>query len=344
MRTPVRHFNPQNGSVTSMNRRHFLALAGASTFTGFAKTSRTIEGVFPIVHTPFTTSNEIDMETLAAEVRFFDKCGVQGIVWPQLASEYFTLGDEERLAGVETILQANKGLKPAVVVGVQSQNIETAKRFAIHAEKNGADAIIAIPPKNASIEKFVDYYRQIGRACSLPLVVQAIGEVSVDDIIGMAKQVPTLAYVKDEAGFTPHRITEFAKRAPQIKIFTGNHGQMFPDELYRGAVGTMPAGGFADLYVNVWELWRAGNRAQAMDEFARANLFISEVKEYGVDSVKYILELRGVFKNHLMRQRPAGGGEGKGTLDPVTKLDEPAKQYLAEVFRHITPYLRTGKS
>ncbi len=327
-----------------MNRRHFLSLVGATAVTGFAKPSRALEGVFPIVHTPFTTANEIDMETLAAEVRFFDKCQVQGIVWPQLASEYFTLGDEERLAGVETILKANKGLKPAVVIGVQSQQIETAKRFAVHAEKQGADAIIAIPPKDASITKFIDYYKQIGSACSLPLIVQAIGNVSVDDIIGMAKQVPTLAYVKDEAGFTPHRITEFAKRAPHIKIFTGNHGQMFPDELNRGAVGTIPAGGFADLYVTVWELWRSGNHAQAMDEFARANLFISEVKEYGVDSVKYILELRGVFKNHLMRQRPAGGGEGKGTLDPETRLDEPAKQYLAEVFRHVSPYLRAGKN
>ena len=296
-----------------MNRRHFLGLlASAAADSAFAKTQTTLAGVYPIVHTPFTSGNEIDFETLAAEVRFFDKCGVQGIVWPQLASEYFTLGDDERITGVETILKANKGLKPTVVVGVQSQNIE----------------------------KFIDYYKQIGRASSLPMVVQAIGNVSVDDIIRMAKEVPTLGYVKDEAGFTPHRITEFARRAPHIKILTGNHGQMFPDELNRGAVGTMPAGGFADLYVNVWDAWRAGNHAQALDEFARANLFISEVKEYGVDAVKYILELRGVFKNHLMRQRPAGGGEGKGTLDANTKVDEQAKQYLAEVLRHVTPYLR----
>ena len=324
-----------------MNRRHILGLlASAAARPSFAKTQTALAGVYPIVHTPFTASNEIDSETLAAEVRFFNKCGVQGIVWPQLASEYFTLSDDERIAGVETILKANKGLKPSVVVGVQSQNIETAKRFAAHAEKHGADAIIAIPPKDPSIEKFVDYYKQIGRASSLPMIVQAIGNVTVDDIINMAKQVPTLGYVKDEAGFTPHRITEFAKRAPHIKILTGNHGQMFPDELNRGAVGTMPAGGFADLYVNVWDAWRAGNHAQALDEFARTNLFISEVKEYGLDSVKYILELRGVFKNHLVRQRPAGGGEGKGTLDPNTKVDAEAKQYLAEVLRHVTPYLR----
>lgn len=324
-----------------MNRRQLLGILSAvATRPAFAKTQTTIAGVYPIVHTPFTPSNEIDFETLAAEVRFFDRCGVQGIVWPQLASEYFTLSDDERITGVETLLKANKGLKPSVVIGVQSQNIETAKRFASHAEKNGADAIIAIPPKDATIEKFIGYYKQIGRACSLPMVVQAIGNVSVDDIIRMAKEVPTLGYVKDEAGFTPHRITEFARRAPHIRILTGNHGQMFPDELNRGAVGTMPAGGFADLYVNVWDAWRAGNHAQALDEFARTNLFISEVKEYGVDAVKYILELRGVFKNHLMRQRPAGGGEGKGTLDPKTKVDEAAKQYLAEVLRHVTPYLR----
>ena len=72
-----------------------------------------MRGVFIIMATPYTASDAVDYEDLAREVDFLDRCGVQGMVWPQLASEYSKLTREERLRGMEVIAKAAKGKKPA---------------------------------------------------------------------------------------------------------------------------------------------------------------------------------------------------------------------------------------
>ena len=93
-----------------------------------AAASKPMRGVFPVMSTPFTASKALDYEDLAREVDFMDRCGVAGIVWPQLASEYMTLSREERLKGMEVVARAARGKKPALVLGVQGPNADAAVR------------------------------------------------------------------------------------------------------------------------------------------------------------------------------------------------------------------------
>jgi hypothetical protein len=64
----------------------------------------------------------VDSETLAHEVQFLHRIGVQGMTWPRNASAQSVLTFDERLGGAETILRANKALdaraRPPVVIGV----------------------------------------------------------------------------------------------------------------------------------------------------------------------------------------------------------------------------------
>ncbi|HTS51610.1 MAG TPA: dihydrodipicolinate synthase family protein [Bryobacteraceae bacterium] len=303
-------------SVTKpTSRRDFLALAAAT--TGSALFPRTasgasgeprLEGIFPIMQTPFTDSGALDLETLAREVQFLHRVGVQGMTWPQMASEWPQLTFDERLAGAEAIMRANKAVdratRPAVVIGVQANDIETAVKYARHAEKLSPDAIIAIPLNQGKDEaKQMEYYSAIGEACSRPLIVQTVGQMSVDLVLRMAKQIPTLRYAKDEAGATLPRLTEYAKRGQILRgVFSGKHGPTFLDELARGAVGNMPAAGFADLYVASWKAWMAGQREEAMEVFSKTLLLIMDAQAYGVEGQKYILQLRGVFPNTKCRR------------------------------------------
>src|SRR6266849_10254257 len=87
-----------------------------------AAQDKPMRGVFIIMATPYTESDAVDYEDLAREVDFLDRCGVQGMVWPQLASEYTQLSKEERLRGMEVLAKAAKGKKPALVLGVQGSN------------------------------------------------------------------------------------------------------------------------------------------------------------------------------------------------------------------------------
>src|SRR5207247_8069403 len=114
-----------------------------------APREKAMRGVFIIMATPYTASDAVDYEDLAREVDFLDRCGVQGMVWPQLASEYASLTREERLRGMEVLARAAAGRKPALVLGVQGANLEAALEYLRAAEKLAPDALIAIPPREA---------------------------------------------------------------------------------------------------------------------------------------------------------------------------------------------------
>src|ERR1700686_738970 len=98
--------------MSSISRRRFLSSSSAASTLLLLPNARggqepQFEGIFPIVQTPFTDSDALDTETLAREIQFLHRSGVQGLTWPQNASEYINLTWDERIAGAETIVKAN---------------------------------------------------------------------------------------------------------------------------------------------------------------------------------------------------------------------------------------------
>ena len=106
-------------------RREFLwalgggALGLALANKGYSAAAKPLRGVFPIVQTPVTESDKLDLECLRNEVKFCNRYKVHGFVWPQKASGWTTLSDTERTDGAEAILSAGKGGRTALVIGVQ---------------------------------------------------------------------------------------------------------------------------------------------------------------------------------------------------------------------------------
>ena len=310
--------------ATGLGSIFFCNLARALPDIGGKK----FRGIFPIVQTPYTESNKVDFATLQREVEFLDRSGVHGIVWPQRASQYNHLSFEERIEGTEVIVSANKGLKPVVVIGVQGPDTATAVRYATYAEKLQPDAIIAMPERDhveLDLDRVARYYAAIGKACSLPLFVQTTTNMSVEFVVKMAREIPTLRFVKDEAGHTLSRIGAFRREAADMRlsVFTGSHGRTLIDEMIRGAAGTMPASGWADLYVKVWDSWHAGKQMEALGMFSKILLFVTQATAYGIPAMHYVLHLRGIFPNWKIR----------GTDYPP--LDQHAKQSLEKTFEFV---------
>ncbi len=319
-----------------MHRRRFLQslacfAAAPQAYSAKIDPAR-FRGVFPIMQTPYTDAGALDFETLADETKWLDRTGTHGIVWPQLASEYARLSYDERIEGMSTIVEANRGLRPKCVLGVQAEDAPMAVRFARHADKVRPDAIIAIPPRKGDEREFDldimrDYYKAIGRATDLPLFIQAIGNVSVEFILELMREIPSLHFVKDEAGHTLYRITEFAqveaKRRPLV--FTGGHGQTLIDEMARGSAGNMPAASVVDLYADCWNLWHAGHKTQAIDVFSKIMLFVTQFRAYGLESLSFVLHLRGVFPNWNVRspRKNPMDAEAMAALERSCELVKP---------------------
>ena len=325
-----------------VNRRDFLrATLAASSCAWWSRSLPALpgeldgfRGIFPIMQTPYTEAGAVDFGTLAKEATFLDRAGAHGMVWPQLASEYTELTFDERIEGAETIVRAAKQLRPKVVIGVQAADEETAVRYARHAAKIEPDAIIALPARTPEQQEFdlgqvASYYQAIARACGLPLFIQSMGNMSVEFLLRLARDIPTLRFIKDEAGHTLSRITEFrghtADKIPAV--FTGGHGRTLIDEMARGSAGSMPAASWVDLYVRVWDLWQEGRRGEALDMFSKVLLLVTQASAYGLPSLNYILHLRGVFPNWKVRTKTA------------LRLDDEAMKSLRETLEFVHPYL-----
>ncbi len=319
-----------------------LALAGTSD----SAETKPLRGVFPIGQTPMTPADQLDLECLQNEVKFCNRYKVHGFAWPQIASGWNTLSEKERLDGAEAILAAGKGGKTSLVIGVQDRdgNIDKAIAYAKHAAKNGADAIVSLPPEKADGKAMIEYYRTIGKATDLPLIVQSQGDMSVDLIVEMAKQIPSMKCVKDEAGNPLTRVAQIRERTnDKLAVFSGNGVRTMIDEMRLGFSGHCPTTVLADFYAAAFDLWHAGKKREAFDTFGRLQAFNTITGAQG-----YLMVVRGMFKETTKTRGNMGGGGGaaaaggaRGGRGAGGALDEAGKQAVREAWdQFMKPYLR----
>ena len=320
-----------------------LALAGR----GFSAGTKPLRGVFPIGQTPVDESDKLDLECLQNQVKFCNRFKVHGFAWPQIASGWASLSEKERMDGAEAILAAGKGGATALVIGVQNKegNVDKSIAYARHAAKNGADAIISLPPEKADDKAMIEYYKTIGQATDLPLIVQSQGDMSVDLIVELAKQVPTMRCVKDEAGNPLARIAQIRQRTnDKLAVFSGNGVRTMIDEMRLGFSGHCPTTVLSDFYAATFDLWHAGKQREAFDMFGRIQAFNSITGASG-----YLMVVRGVFRENTktramsMASGGRGGAEpgGGGGRGPARPLDEAGKQAVRDAWdEFMKPYLR----
>lgn len=316
------------------SRREFVRRAGAAVLAWplLARASRLsfalappagkpFRGIFAILQTPFTSDDRFDEDDLAREVGFCLRGGAHGLVWPQLAGEFYLLSEDERMRGAEALIRA-AAKRSVVVIGVQAPNKQIATKLARHAEEKGADAVIALPPflGHVSLETVDDYYRSLARAVRLPIFIQNSGPpwgpaLSTSFVIQLAKEIPQLGYIKEEISPVTHRMDEYVRSGVMSGIFSGSAGKNLLNEMARGSSGTMPACEFVDVDAEIYNLAAAGKLEEARALFQKLLPMISLEETYGVAFAKAVLVKRGVFKTAKLRGAPAG------TLDGVDEQE-----------------------
>jgi 4-hydroxy-tetrahydrodipicolinate synthase len=294
-----------------LSRRQVLSFAAAGFAAPSARSqaSKPMRGIFIIMATPYTTDKAVDFEDLAHEVEFLERCGVHGMVWPQLASEYYKLSRDERMRGMEVLAKAARGRRPALVFGVQGPDTAAALEYLRHAESLQPDAVIAIPPTEAkSEEDYREYYSALAGATRRPIFVQTTGGAkgitpSTDMLAALARKYPHCAYVKEEASPVIERMRRLAANRPAIKaVFSGGGGKGMMYEMRLGMDGTMPGAAYSDLHAQIWENYQAGRRERAQEIFARL-LLMAECDAQVPGTREYVMKKRGVFKTSVSRVR-----------------------------------------
>jgi 4-hydroxy-tetrahydrodipicolinate synthase len=299
-----------------------------------ADPAKKFAGVFAILATPFDHADQIDWEDLEHEVNFCARAGAQGLVWPQLFGEFYLLSEDERLHGAEVIVRA-AGARLPVVIGVQAPASHLAVKFAQHAEKQGASAVISLPPYlgASDLQNAAGFFNALAQGTTVPIFIQNSGPpwgpaLPTEFVLKMARQNSQFGYIKEEVAPVAHRIGEYAQSGVMHGIFSGNAGRNFLDEISHGADGTMPACEFIDVDAQIWALIREGNLPQARAVFEKLLPMINLEGIYGLQFSKEILVRRGVFKTAKLRGS-AGGG-----------LDQKDHHEIDAWWKGLAPYLR----
>ena len=270
---------------------------------------RPFRGVFVILATPFSDDGSLDEDGLNNVVEFSIAVGAQGLVSPANASEFSALSDPERLRVIEVIGRAVDGRLP-FVAGVSGVSAPVAVWFAKHAETEGADAVMAMPPyiSKPPADGVRAYYEAISGATGLPVFIQnyplPIGVPMSPALLGkLAREIERVRYIKEEVPPVTQSVSaDIVACGNSVDgVFGGAAGRFMLDEMRRGAAGTMPACDVPDVHAAVWNAWQAGDVSGAREVFNRLLPLLNFEMLHSVRAYKEVLRRRGVIRSAYVR-------------------------------------------
>ena len=185
-----------------------------------------MRGVLGFPVTPFRKDCALDLDALARNVDEMASYPFCALVAAGGTGEVYSLTPEEVEQVVRITVEAARGRMP--VVAGTGYSAAMGADIARRAAKTGAECILALPPyySNAPFEGVIDYYRAIGSATELPLMV----------------------YSRDWAVFTPGMVARLADKVPSLAFWKDGQGDARKYQRIMHAVGDRLAwlGGLGD--------------------------------------------------------------------------------------------------
>lgn len=285
-----------------------------------------IDGILPILHTPFDHKDEIDSESLQREIDWAFEQGSNGVC-SAMVSEILRLTSEERVELNRLIVELTNG-RGSVVASVGAESKKQAVFFAKAAVDDGCSAIMAIPPISTALpmSALQNYFSTLADAVPVPLIVQ-----DASSYVGVS--IPTDFYVRLLDQYGPQKILFKPEGAPigpnisdlrdasegRARMFDGSGGMLLIDAFRRGVVGTMPGIDLLDGIVVLWNALKNGDNETAYRVYFPICAIVSLQLQAGLDGFlaieKYILVKRGLFTSDRRRE------PNSWSLDPETQSE-----------------------
>ena len=182
------------------------------------------QGIIDVPVTPFAPDNAIDLDTFARVIEFLLRHNASSLCINLHLAESLNLTLDERKLLANTAVEVTAGRVP-VIVNVSTPGTDQAVDLARHAEKIGADCVIAIAPYywKPSQDALYEHFCAIISATDLPFV---------------AYNSPT---IMDGIGISPETLTRLMERFPKfIGLKEASHNWEKYLELGRAARSIRP--------------------------------------------------------------------------------------------------------
>ena len=279
-----------------------------------------LEGILPVLPTPFLADGGIDEAGMKRLVVFALDKGVDGVVFPGFASEVETLNAAERATLLKIVVDAVAGRVP-VVAGASAADWREVVEHGRAASALGIRHLMVQPPKSVGTDApaLIEFLGRIVEALpEVEIILQNApaprgSDLSPQAIVEIVGALPQVAYVKEETLPAGPAISHIIAHAPSTLkgVIGGGGARYILDEYARGATAAMPALEIAEEHVAIDRALVAGRQEEARRIYIRTLPLLVLQAVYRMRLTKYVLARRGVI-------------DGIGVRAPTPELDAAA--------------------
>lgn len=274
-----------------------------------------LQGIYPILFTPFDADGDIDAESLRRVARFELEGGAHGIGIGGFASEAYKLTDAERLRCAE-IVAAEVGDHVPLIIGMAAGSAEAAVHYAHAYAQFRPAALMVLPPNTMKLDEsaLIAHYIRFADSVEIPIMVQqsphimayAGCELSVEGMAEIARHAPNVIYFKIEGSGSAAKIRALYERVgDRARLFGGIGGLGMREEFEAGASGLLPGVGFNEIFMRVWAAWAAGDKAEVDRILSEAQPLVQAVSgrghEFSLHARKYLMQRAGIIRERTVR-------------------------------------------
>lgn len=272
--------------------------------------TRPVLGIVPVVDTPLTAEENIDVPALKRLIEFLNSKRIGGLWVLGTGSEDMNLSFAKRIEVARTACEANAGKTP-LILGAGFFALEDIYSFIEETKELEFDAYHVMPynPK-LSLDRVDWFYRHIADNCPKPLWMYVSGNWSrsvTPEFVTNLKQYPNIAGFKFSNSNTV-AVTKVARMADeQFQVITAVASQLHAC-LCMGSRGHTSSLSCCvpEPMIEIYELFSQGKIEESLAAQHRLNDFLQALSKntkndnflWAADE-KYILKLRGICDEYV---------------------------------------------
>ena len=300
---------------------------------------RISDGIYPVMITPFTADNRLDLDAVDRMVDFYARGGCQGLFAVCQSSEMFFLSEDERVELARRVVRASRGRMNVVASGHVSDRIEDQIRELERIAETGVDGVVMVSNRLAKEEESDDVF-----IANMNRILEALPQVTFgmyecphpykrllsDRVLEAMAASGRFAFIKDtccDAQLIARRIQLLNGR---IQLFNANCATLL-DTLQAGAAGFsgIMANYHPDLFVWLYRSWRTQPEKARRLMAALSLLSGTERACYPV-CCKYHMGLVGVPMETASRSRDASGFDelGKREMQDLVTVENLIREWI----------------
>ena len=276
--------------------------------------------------TPFTETEEVDLDASVANIRKWSATGITGFVLLGSTGERVHLEESEYLHTLE-VARNETPRELAFIAGVGQHSTRGTIAEIKKAVQCGADAILVLTPhyyrSAITQEALVSFYNAVADASPVPVLLY-----SMPPLTGIKIEPETIARLSEHRNIigvkdSSNDIDGFAKTVklcpPEFAVLTGN-GTVLLDALRAGATGAILAVGCVvpEMCVEIFNAFARDDQQRAAALQAKLTPLATAVTtRFGIGGLKAALD--------------AAGYRGGSVRAPLRSPDEAARAEIARL-------------